>query len=81
MRPTAGNAALRPAQKARRSDSDWLALKLVAPAARAISAGQTLGSADIAVKRPGTGMSPMRYWEILGTTAQRDYQPEEPLQE
>lgn len=50
-------------------------------AARAISAGQALGSADIAIKRPGNGMSPMRYWEILGTTAQRDYQPEEPLQE
>ncbi len=36
MRPTAGKAALRPAQKARRSSSEPLTRKVVAPAARAI---------------------------------------------
>ena len=29
------------------------------------------------VKRPGTGASPVLYWEYLGRTATRDYQAED----
>jgi len=42
-------------------------------AARPISRGKVLTHADIAVKRPGTGISPMRWDEILGQTAMRDF--------
>lgn len=43
-------------------------------AARPIKAGTVLCEADLAVKRPGTGISPLRYWDLLGTVATRDYQ-------
>ncbi|WP_078555818.1 N-acetylneuraminate synthase [Bacillus alkalicellulosilyticus] len=39
-----------------------------------ISKGEILTPDNIAVKRPGNGISPMRYWEIVGTTSDRDYQ-------
>lgn len=39
-----------------------------------IRAGERFTEQNVAVKRPGTGMSPMRIWEVLGTVAERDYQ-------
>lgn len=44
-------------------------------AARAIAAGERLTADALAVKRPGTGMSPMLYWDILGQPATRAYEP------
>jgi N,N'-diacetyllegionaminate synthase len=35
-------------------------------AARAIGEGKTLQSEDITARRPGTGLSPMETWEIIG---------------
>ena len=49
-------------------------------AARPIAAGTRLSADDIAVKRPGTGLSPMAYWDLAGTVARRDYAAEEPLE-
>lgn len=49
-------------------------------AARAIRIGATVTADDIIVARPGDGISPMRYWDALGATAQRDYQPGDPLE-
>jgi sialic acid synthase SpsE len=49
-------------------------------AARALSKGQRLGPEDIAVKRPGTGISPSQYWDQLGRAATRDYAPDESLE-
>lgn len=46
-------------------------------AARAIRRGETLTEENITVKRPGNGISPMRWDEILGTSARRDYAPDE----
>lgn len=46
-------------------------------AARAIRAGSVFVEADFAMKRPGDGISPMRIWELLGTTATRDYAPDD----
>lgn len=48
-------------------------------AARAITRGTVLGIDDLAVKRPGTGISPMRWDEVLGTIAIRDFAPDEPI--
>ena len=32
---------------------------------------------NITVKRPGTGISPMKWYEILGTQAEKDYKLDE----
>jgi N-acetylneuraminate synthase len=46
-------------------------------AARDIRAGEKFSSENIAVKRPGGGLSPRRYWEWLGRTAERNYAKDE----
>lgn len=48
-------------------------------AARDIAAGDILSGSDILIMRPGHGRSPMRYWETLGTRAERAYHAGEPL--
>ena len=42
-------------------------------AARPIAAGEIFTAANIAIKRPGTGASPYRYWELLGKKAGKSY--------
>jgi len=46
-------------------------------AKRDIKKGEIFTEENIIVKRPGTGISPMRWYEILGTKAQRDYNADE----
>ena len=46
-------------------------------AAREIRAGETFSESNLAVKRPGTGLSPMRWDEVLGHRAPRDFAPDE----
>jgi len=46
-------------------------------AARDIAAGEILSADNLEVKRPGLGVSPMDYWERLGTTASRRYVADE----
>jgi N,N'-diacetyllegionaminate synthase len=46
-------------------------------AACAIRAGETFTAANVTVKRPGTGLSPMRWDEVVGRTATRDYAADE----
>lgn len=48
-------------------------------AARPIKAGEVFTPENLAVKRPGTGINPMRWDEIIGQVAQRDYFPDEVL--
>ncbi len=42
-----------------------------------IRKGEILTEENITVKRPGTGISPMRWEKVLGTTAVRDFQEDE----
>ncbi len=42
-----------------------------------IKAGQVITPGMLAIKRPGTGLSPMCYWDVLGTPARRDYRADE----
>jgi len=42
-----------------------------------IKKGERLSEENLAVKRPGTGISPMHWDELLGSVAQRDYQTDE----
>ena len=42
-------------------------------AARPIAKGEMFSKDNLTAKRPGTGLDPMRYWELLGREARRDY--------
>jgi N-acetylneuraminate synthase len=42
-------------------------------AARPIKAGAPIGLDDLTWKRPGTGLSPMELWDVVGRRATRDY--------
>ncbi len=49
-------------------------------ATRPIQEGEDLTSENLGLKRPGDGLSPMRYWERLGTVAARTYTRDEQIQ-
>ncbi len=49
-------------------------------AARPIRRGELFSEENLTVKRPGNGISPMRWNEIIGTAATRDYRPDEPIE-
>lgn len=44
---------------------------------QAIKAGEVLGAQNMTTKRPGTGVSPMRWDEVLGRIATRDFAADE----
>ena len=46
-------------------------------ASRRIEKGEILNSDNMAIKRPGNGISPMRWDEIVGSIAQKDYLEDE----
>lgn len=48
-------------------------------AARPIKAGELLTEDNLTVKRPGTGISPMRWKEVIGTVAVKDFDEEEEI--
>lgn len=48
-------------------------------AARDIRKGETFTAENVAVKRPGTGTSPMQYWDWLGRVSAQDYKKDQVL--
>jgi N,N'-diacetyllegionaminate synthase len=46
-------------------------------ARRAIAAGETFSDENLTTKRPGTGISPMRWDEVVGRRAERDFSADE----
>ena len=46
-------------------------------AAKNICKGEIFTEENLTVKRPGTGISPMRWEEVLGTEAKRDFKEDE----
>ncbi|WP_310438774.1 N-acetylneuraminate synthase [Sulfuricurvum sp.] len=46
-------------------------------ASRTITKGELLSSENITIKRPGNGINPMRFDEMIGTTALKDYDEDE----
>ena len=49
-------------------------------AARPIRAGEPVALDALACKRPGTGLSPMRIWELVGRPARRDFAVDEQIE-
>lgn len=46
-------------------------------AARAIARGEIFSDDNLTAKRPGTGISPMRWLDVVGRPAPRDFEPDE----
>ena len=46
-------------------------------AAKGIKKGEELTEENITVKRPGNGVSPMKWFDVLGSTAIRDFEEDE----
>jgi N-acetylneuraminate synthase len=46
-------------------------------AVETIQRGETFTDKNVGIKRPGTGIPPGYYWEILGRKAERDYAPDQ----
>jgi N-acetylneuraminate synthase len=44
-----------------------------------ISAGELFSEKNVTFKRPGNGISPVHYWEMIGTRANRDIKADEQL--
>lgn len=49
-------------------------------AARAIKAGDTLSAENLTIKRAGLGISPIRWWDVVGKPAGRAYAPDEAIE-
>ena len=49
-------------------------------ARRAIKKGEIFTEENLTVKRPGTGISPMRWNEVLGRKAPRDFKQDEMIE-
>jgi len=49
-------------------------------ATQPIQAGELFGEANVGVMRPGDGLAPALYWDLLGRVANRDYAPGERLE-
>ena len=49
-------------------------------AVREIKAGEVFTEENLTTKRPGDGISPMRWYEILGQTAKRDFAEDEKIE-
>lgn len=46
---------------------------------KVLKAGDVFSSSNLSSKRPQAGLSPMRYWDLLGTQADRNYSPDEAI--
>ena len=42
-----------------------------------IQKGEKFTEEDLSAKRPGTGISPMKWFEVLGQKAERDFEEDE----
>ena len=69
-----GQKAVTPSEKGNKA----VARKSIV-AARPIAKGEEFTLDNLTTKRPGTGLSPMKWHEILGRTARQDYQEDQPI--
>jgi N,N'-diacetyllegionaminate synthase len=69
-----GNGMKKPS-KSELKNKDIVRKSIVAK--REIKKGEIFTEDNITVKRPGTGISPMRWYEVLGKVAPKDYKEDE----
>jgi len=50
-------------------------------ASRIIHEGETLTEHNLTIKRPGTGISPYKFYEIIGKRASKNYMPDDLIEE
>lgn len=60
------------------SENRFVARKSIV-AARKISKGEILSEENTTCKRPGNGISPMHWHSVMGTAAQKDFEPDEQI--
>ena len=46
-----------------------------------INKGETFTHENLSVKRPGSGISPIYYWDLLGMQAERDYETDDLIEQ
>lgn len=46
---------------------------------RPIAEGEKIGEDDLVIKRPGTGLAPIHYWDVVGRTADKAYEAGESI--
>lgn len=49
-------------------------------AARNIRRGEIFSDQNLTTKRPGNGLSPMKWFDLIGKSATKDYVPDEPIE-
>lgn len=49
-------------------------------ALRPVRRGEVFSEANLGAKRPGSGLTPLRYWDYLGKPANRDYAADEAIE-
>lgn len=72
-----GDGIKRPTEGER---SNILVVRKSIVASTSIRAGETFTCENITAKRPGTGISPMHWDEVLGRRASRNFLPDEPIE-
>ena len=60
--------------------SNRLVVRRSLVAAKAIARGEAYTDRNLVVKRPGGGLAPIAYWEMLGRSANRDYSADDPIE-
>ena len=70
-----GGSGLKEVSKSEEKNKSIVRKSIVA--SKAIKKGELLTEKNLIVKRPGTGLSPMRWDEVIGTKAIRDFEEDD----
>lgn len=69
-----GNGKKEPSES---EQKNILAVRKSIVAKRRIKKGEVFSEENLAAKRPGTGLSPMRWFEVIGTKAEKNFEEDE----
>ncbi|MCJ8007606.1 N-acetylneuraminate synthase [Lederbergia wuyishanensis] len=75
---TLGNCEKKPTAN---EEKNRIAARKSLVASREIQVGDIFTSDNLTIKRPGNGLAPSKWWELLGTTASKSYEEDELIDE